>query len=138
MKTVVKSILLGLLLLGSFCGLIALTASAAEAKPTDDHLVKTAVRHRLYSSPSGEVINVNVEKPAGQLVRVFIADESGRVLAHQTIGKKGEIFRLRFNVADLEDGAYSVRISSKNTEDQYDFKLITPKAEKPVRSVSLN
>lgn len=138
MKTVAKSILLGLLMLASFCGLIALTADAAHARPADDHLVKTAAPHVVYSSPAGDMIHLNIAKSAGQPLLVQIVDNSGKVLVNKYFFKneQGSI-KLKFDVSELEDGDYQVRLTNNTIENRHSFTLNTAKATEVNRVLSM-
>ncbi len=60
MKTVVKSVLLGLSLFVAFCAILVVSASAVDARPmAKDKKVITALRHVAYASASGRAINVS-------------------------------------------------------------------------------
>jgi hypothetical protein len=138
MKTVVKSVLLGLSLFAAFCALLVVSASAVEARPIgSDKKVITTVQHAAYAINSGRAVNVNVEKPAGESVRVEFVDNKGEVLAEQTLGKQGGSFSMKFNVEQLPDGIYQVRIHGKEKVGEYSFTLKSPEQAKAVRLLSL-
>jgi len=126
MKTTVKSIVLGLSLFAAFCALLFVSASAVEARPmSNDKKVITAVSHVAFATNAGRTINVNVEKPAGESVRVEFVSKQGKVLAEQFIGKQSGTYGMKFNIEQLPDGVYQVRIVGKETIGEYSFTLKT-------------
>lgn len=127
MKTVLKSVLLGLTMFAAFCALLVASASSVQARPmANDKKVVTTVNHIAFAAASGRVINVNVEKPAGETLRVEFINKQGKVLAEQFIGKQAGAFNVKFNVEQLPDGVYEVRIAGKETVGKYNFTLTTP------------
>ena len=138
MKTIAKSLLLGLLIIGAFLGVLFLTAQAANARPVgSDKAAITAVRHAAYITKNGQIVNVLIEKPAGRRLEVTIFNGTRDVLAYHQLPKGGAgVFRLKFNVANLTDGDYSVRILGKAVAADYTIKLETPRTE-AVRNISL-
>lgn len=138
MKTVVKSILLGLSLFAAFCALLVVSASAVEARPmSNDKKVITTVSHVAFAANGGRTINVNVEKPAGEPMRVEFVSSKGKVLAEQFMGKQSGSYGLKFNVEQLPDGVYGVRIVGKELVGEYSFTLKTPEAKETGRTLSL-
>lgn len=138
MKTIAKSLLLGLIIIGAFLGVLLLTAQIANAGPLrDDKTPASAVRHAVYVAKSSQTVNVNIDKPAGRSLRVVLVGSRGSVLAcHQLWKQDAGVFRLKFNVADLADGEYLVRILGKAVAADYMIKLETSKAD-PTRPISL-
>ncbi len=130
MKTVVKSIVLGLSLFAAFCALLVVSASAVEARPmSNDKKVITTVSHVAFAANAGRTINVNVEKPAGESMRVEFVSKQGKVLAEQFVGKSSGTYSVKFNVEQLPDGVYGVRIVGKEIIGEYSFTLKTPQTE---------
>lgn len=133
MKTIAKSLLLGLSIIGAFLGLLILTAQAANAQSNAglpvglDKTAITSVRHAAYIAQNRQTLNVNIEKPAGSSLRVAFIDVTGRVLAYQQLAKQESgVFRLTFNIAQLEDGDYEVRIFGKGVAANYAIKFNAP------------
>ena len=142
MKMITKSLLLGLAILGSFIGLLFLTASAASAADTrpgkDEHVV-AAVRYAAYTSSTRETVHINVEKPAGESVLVEFLDGRGRVMAEQVLPKRNAgVYAVKFNVANLADGNYQVRITGRQTSALHQVTLTTENTPETVRLLSLN
>lgn len=138
MKTVVKSLLLGLSLFAAFCALLVVSASAVEARPlAKDKKVITVLRHVAFATASGRAINVTVEKPAGEALRVEFISSKGNVLGDQFVSKQSGTYTVKFNVEQLPDGVYGVRIIGKETVGRYSFTLKTPEARETSRTLSL-
>jgi len=138
MKTVVKSVLLGLSLFAAFCALLVVTASAVDARPmSNDKKVITALRHVAFATASGRAINVTVEKPAGEALRVEFIGSKGNVLGEQFVSKQSGTYSVKFNIEQLPDGVYGVRIVGKETVGQYSFTLKTPAVQESGRTLSL-
>jgi hypothetical protein len=138
MKTVVKSVLLGLSLFAAFCALLVVSASAVEARPTNiDKTIITTVSHAAFPSASGQVINVNVEKPAGEALLVTFVTKQGDVLAEKLVTKQAGTYSVKFNVEQLPDGVYCVRIMGKQTVGEYTFTLKSAEAQQASRTLSL-
>ncbi len=138
MKTVVKSIALVLSLFAAFCALPVISASAVEARPMgNDKKVITTVSHVAYATNLGRTINVNVEKPAGESLRVEFVSKQGNVLAEQFVGKQSGTYTMKFNVEQLPDGVYGVRIVGKEKVGEYSFTLKTPEQQPSGRMLSV-
>jgi hypothetical protein len=136
MKTVIKSFLLGLSMFATFVALLIASASAVNARPmANDNKAITTVRHTAFVASAGNVVNVNVEKPAGQVLRVAFVNKSGKVLAEQFVSKQAGSFGMKFNVAQLPDGDYKVRIMGKEVVGEYSFTLKT--GETPARTLTV-
>lgn len=138
MKTVIKSFLLGVSLFATFVALLIASASAVNARPMGiDKKVITTVRHAAFAASTGEVVNVNVEKPAGQLLRVEFVNKTGKVLAEQFMGKQAGSYGMKFNVAQLPDGDYKVRIVGKEVVGEYNFALKSDADVTPTRTLTI-
>lgn len=136
MKTVIKSLLLGLSLFAAFCALLFVSASAVEARPLgNENKVITAVRHAAFITSTGQAIKVNVEKPAGEALQVSFVNKNGSVLADQFVGKQAGSYTVKFNVEQLPDGDYKIRIVGKETLGEYNFTLKTPEVAAPARTL---
>ncbi|KAB7731803.1 hypothetical protein F5984_06140 [Rudanella paleaurantiibacter] len=137
MKTVIKSILLGLSLFVAFCALLFVSASAVEARPIKrDNNAITTVRHAAFAVSAGRVLNVNVEKPAGEALRVEFTNSEGRVMAEQFVSKQAGAYSMKFNIEQLPDGVYQVRIMGKEKVGEYSFTLKSPE-QQPTRQLSI-
>lgn len=130
MKTVIKSILLGLSLFVAFCALLFVSASAVEARPIKrDNNAITTVRHAAFAVNAGRALSVNVEKPAGEMLRVEFTNGEGRVMAEQFVSKQAGAYSMKFNIEQLPDGVYQVRIMGKEKVGEYSFTLKSPEQQ---------
>ncbi|TAE33989.1 MAG: hypothetical protein EAZ91_01380 [Cytophagales bacterium] len=139
MKLAIKSVLLGLSIFAAFCALLIVSASAVEARPmSKEKKVITTTNHAAYVSGAGRAVSVNVEKPAGEALSVKFTNDHGNVLAEQFLtSKQSGTYGMSFNVEQLPDGVYHVRIVGKETDGKYTFTLKTPDTDVPARSLKV-
>ncbi len=88
-------------------------------------------------NPKTRIINVNVEKPAGEALRVEFISTKGNLLGEQFVSKQSGTYSVKFNVEQLPDGVYGVRIVGKELVGQYSFTLKTREVQETARTLSL-
>ncbi len=112
MKTSIKSLI---------CAL-ALSTTVAFAGPGDNAKKPTTFGAVIYKNIDGGV-NVNVEKTASNYAAVLITNENGDILARQSIGKKERKACMKFNLHELQEGAYKISVVSKGEKVEKEFTI---------------
>lgn len=69
---------------------------------------------------------------------VSLKTADGKVLAKQSVSKKEGNFRFQFDLSELQDGSYSVEVSSGNDVTVYPVTLATQPAQVSTRVLTLN
>jgi hypothetical protein len=115
--------------------LVALTigtssATFAAANPTHDPEQIGPVLPAGVSIAQIEksTLDVVVENEGAASMSIRLLDSSGRSLAAKTLPQKEEATRVRFDLADLKDGVYLVKVSDgKNTQvTKFELKTTVP------------
>ncbi|GAB3941492.1 hypothetical protein GCM10028805_04700 [Spirosoma harenae] len=136
MKTIAKTLIAALMLSTSTFAshmphLPKLGVSAGPTAITDSYKVA------IYPSGSAtSKLNVIVERQPGQTMEVLLKDSEGSLLATKYIGKKEGNVHIKFDLAELIDGTYSIEVVSGTDKTVHVMTLLT-KAIQPARTVSL-
>lgn len=128
MKTIITSLA---------CAL-ALTSSVAFASdPTEDKKAKP-LQIGVFTTKEAK-IQMAVRKGVGQKAVIILRDAKNNVIHEEVMGKKTEKFDGRFDVSNLNDGEYTLEVTSGNEKIR---KQVSIKSEKQqvaqLRSVQLN
>ena len=117
-------------------GALALAGSAAFAQttPTPDHLAVG-----MYQVGQANKIRVFVKKQPNTLVSVQLLGTAGQQLYQGSLPKKGDKFTQIFDMNELKDGAYTLRIKQgKEVIDKLiQLQTAAPEPATPVRFVTL-
>lgn len=121
---------------------IAATFTAFSAAHADDNLktakaAPAAYNVGMYVSKNTSTVNVMVEKQAGGTVKVSIKDDSGKILATQSLNGKEERIWTKFNLSELSDGTYTVEVTNGKDVTVKEVKLATPKFVEPTRTINV-
>ena len=135
MKTFAHSLLTALLLSTATFASTAATTPTTSANPT---VTTDSYKVAVVPSAKPSKLNVYVERNPGQAMIVLLKAADGQVLAKQYISKKKGGFRFQFDLAELQDGAYSVEVSSGNDVTVYPVTLATQPAQAATRVLTLN
>lgn len=123
--------------------LLALSGSASVAAPTQQgHFPEKAFAVAMYPVSNACKLWLCLEKyNPNAKIQVELVNEQGQVLFREGLpakGNKRNAFRQSFDVSQMSDGAYTLRISSATQTEQIAFKLSTPSVEQvPERLISL-
>ena len=126
MKTSIKSLASALF--------FALIVSVASPVLADDHHSPTKVfAVAMFPSADASKLWLHLEKyQSGNKVQLELVNERGFVLFSETLpGKssKQNSYRQPFDVTQLSDGNYTIRISAGSQKEEISFKLSTPTVE---------
>ncbi|MBD2702645.1 hypothetical protein IC229_18505 [Spirosoma sp. BT702] len=131
MKTFAQSLIAALLL--------STTTFAAPANPTVNPTATTSsYKAAVFPSATPSKLNVFVEREPGKALVVLLKSKSGDLLAKQSISKKQGNFHFKFDMAELEDGAYQVEIVSGNDVSVHPVTLSTKPTQISARTITLN
>ncbi|WP_420148913.1 hypothetical protein [Spirosoma sp.] len=134
MKTLAHSLLTALLLsTATFASTAATTPTAANPTVTTE-----SYKAAVFPAASPSKLNVFVERTPGQMMIVSLKGTDGKVLARQLVNKKQGNFRFQFDMSDLQDGTYSVELSSGNDVTVYPVTLATQPVQTPTRTIAIN
>lgn len=124
------------------------TPSMAQTKPSNEAYFEEKPRtggSRLETAvfPAADPMKLWVvlekEDPTAN-VRIELLDASNQTLHKQTLGRNQNKVRQRFDLTDMPDGRYTLRISDGHTVQERVFKLSSPglREQLPARLVTLN
>jgi hypothetical protein len=111
----------------------AVTLSSAGFAQTNSRSVTTQTQDEktqlfIQSLDTGKV-DVTVQKPENENVRIQLLDSQGIQLASKMISKKNAISRTRFDLNALPDGVYKIVIGDGSTRQVKDVILDTHDAD---------
>lgn len=110
--------------------LIALTAATSFAGTTSGDANGSATfQSSVYVNQSGD-LKVAVDKEKGQPVSVLLTMPNGQVIASERVSKNRTALRARFDIKNLEDGQYMVKITDGKTIKEQQIML---KTEAPIQ-----
>ena len=117
-------------------GALLVAGSVAFAQTTTD-LTPLAVG--VYPTKQAEKICLSVEKQPNTLAFVQLLAPTGEELYHANLPKKGTSFRQVFNLNEMKDGIYTLRIKQGATVIMKSIYLRTnaPELTQPMRSLTL-
>lgn len=120
------------LLAGAFA--LAGSAAFAQTTPTPDHLAVG-----MYQVGQANKIRLFVEKQTNTLVTVQLLGPAGQQLYQGSLPKKGDKFTQIFDMTELGDGVYSLRITQGKEVIVKPIQLHTaaPEPVAPVRVMTL-
>ncbi|GAB3496489.1 hypothetical protein GCM10027341_15360 [Spirosoma knui] len=124
MKTVQKSILLALVLLGAYGVLLSLTAQAVQARPTDE-LINKPTQITIVNTADPTVLQVLVEATSTGPLVLQLKNREGSTIWDYQIPQKQSTFRFRLNLTEVPDGQYQVVIRRGRTHKVYSLTLAT-------------
>ncbi|AKD56783.1 T9SS type A sorting domain-containing protein [Spirosoma radiotolerans] len=135
MKTLIKSLALALSLgfLTSAASLAASTGTNPIGRPSGVASYKTGV----YSTKTGR-LHISLDKATGGRVDIRLIDADGKALYTQHLGKNEKGCRVRLNLSDLEDGAYTLEITNGVETTTQTVTIATKQPAIPNRVVALN
>ncbi|UFH55670.1 hypothetical protein [Spirosoma sp. KNUC1025] len=134
MKTFAHSLLTALLLsTATFASTAATTPTAAN--PT---VTTSSYKVAVFPSATPSRLNVFVERTPGQSMVVSLKSTEGKVLGKQLISKKQGNFRFQFDMSELQDGTYTVELSSGNDVTVYPVTLASQPIQVSTRTISIN
>lgn len=135
MKLVAQTLIAALLLSTATLASTATRIPTAPTKPTE---TTNSFKAAVFPSSTPTKLNVFVEREPGKPMTIRLKDEKGALLAEQPVNKKKGSFRIKFDLSDLEDGAYTVEIASGNDVTVHGVTLSTKPVESATRTISLN
>jgi hypothetical protein len=97
----------------------ALTTSVAFAHPTTEGKTKENKTQHFDASAyvtNDASIRVAVKKNTVGRVYVSLRDAKGELIYGETVGKKDMAYAAKFNVSELQDGAYTLEMIGNNGE----------------------
>jgi len=117
--------------------LMAQTKPSNEAYFEEKPLLEAAVFPA--ADPMKLWVLIEKEDPTA-FVKIELLNASNQTLHKQTLGRHQNKVRQRFDLSDMPDGRYTVRISDGHTVQERVFKLSSPGLQEqlPARSVTLN
>ena len=130
-KSFINALLTGALLVAA-----SLTGPVAFAQTTTD---PTPLAVGVYPTKQAEKICLSVEKQPNTLAFVQLLAPTGEELYHANLPKKGTSFRQVFNLNEMKDGIYTLRIKQGATVIVKSIHLRTnaPELTQPMRSLTL-
>lgn len=78
----------------------------------------------MQSTDAALVFHINVENPRLEKVRLYLLDKSGNVLHEEVLPSKAH-FETRYNLDQLEDGAYKIVLSTRNRDIEHAINILT-------------
>lgn len=132
MKTFIKSFAIAVLSVMSF-----VASATSQNEPTNS---KKPFAVGMYQTVNTMKMNVLIEKMTNKSLYISLKNEKGDVLHKETIGKKSATYHGKFDLSELEDGAYSFEITDGENKIVKNVNIGTKNPE-PVsqdRFISLN
>jgi hypothetical protein len=129
MKTFVKTLALAALVAAN-----SFNASANETKPE----AKKTFTVSTYQSVKDGSLHVAVDKALGSKIRIVLTDETGNLLFSQNLTKTDNGQRWKFDLNELKDGTYRLRITDGNNSEVKNFQIKTEEVSKASRFVAVN
>ncbi|TAE33990.1 MAG: hypothetical protein EAZ91_01385 [Cytophagales bacterium] len=119
------------------------TPAVAQKKPSTEAYYEEQPRLSVAVFPAADPLKMWVvaeKEDRRAYVTVELLDSRNNRLHHETIDRQTACFRQRFDLSDMPDGRYTVRISDGNTVQERTFKLSSPGLEEqlPKRLVTMN
>ncbi len=119
-----------LLKVAAFVLLSSSFTMAAEPNPVKENDVKM----NLYFDYVHGKIKTFFENNSGEDLKVSISDNFGNEMASSKLNKRNTKARINFDINNLSDGQYVIKVSSKNGLE--DSKKVTLSTMKPVKKLS--
>ncbi|MBB6004855.1 hypothetical protein [Arcicella rosea] len=132
MKTFIKSFAIAVLSVMSF------VASATNKNEPASNKKSFAVG--MYQTINTMKMNVLIEKTTSKNLFISLKNEKGEVLHKERVGKNSQKYHGKFDLSELEDGAYSFEITDGESKIVKNVNIGTKNPE-PVnqdRFISLN
>jgi Secretion system C-terminal sorting domain len=133
MKNQIKTIVAALLLGTVFC-------ANANTLPFTPTIKPYAIS--MYKVDGKSLINIFINKLEGTKVKISVIDKNGEIVYQEYLGKKETKFRTKLDLANLETGSYSLKVTDgKNVEEhafEIDNSLIANKVKLFVTGISQN
>ncbi|WP_234736049.1 hypothetical protein [Tellurirhabdus bombi] len=119
---------------------IPYTPTHAQAVSTSDS--EKAFEAAIYPAATPLKLWLTVERSPSSTnpLRIELVDKKNKVLHASTLPKKGKAFQQQFDLSQVKDDTYTLRITDGNKLVEKSFKLSTPglSEQLPQRLVSLN
>jgi hypothetical protein len=122
MKTLFAAILVALSVSTS-------TGSFAAAKPINIKQTETGIPASVtFAQVEKSKLDVIAEKVANAPMSIRLTDATGKTIATKTLSQRETATRVRFDLANLADGVYHVKVrDGQNTQVQkFELKTATP------------
>lgn len=116
------------------CALV-LGSTAVFAGPGKGTSKPTTFATGIYKTTKGD-LSVNIEKKGVAPVTVLILNSKGEVLSREGLTRKQTKATIRFDVSNLQDGEYQVKVVSNGEKEVTDFS-ITSQASVVARTITL-
>ncbi len=119
------------------------TPSMAQTKPSNEAYFEENPRLEAAVFPAADPMKLWVVLEKGDptaFVKIELLDSRNQTLHNQTLGCHQNKIRQRFDLSDMPDGRYTLRISDGHTVRERVFKLSSPGLQEqlPARLVTLN
>lgn len=75
----------------------------------------------VFPNPSADKIRVELVGNVGNNARIEVIDMNGRVVKHQSVSSNNQTYAADFQVSDLQNGYYMVRVSGDNGSETTPF-----------------
>src|SRR5688500_7667134 len=119
MKTLFATILVALTLSTS-------SASFAAAKPIYKSQTETGIPASVtFAQVEKSKLDVIVEKVANAPMSIRLTDATGKTIATKTLSQRESATRVRFDLANLADGVYHVKVKDGQSTQMQKFELKT-------------
>ena len=135
MKTFAHCLFAALLLSTATFASTATTTPVTSANPT---VTTDSYKVAIFPAAAPSKLNVYVERNPGQMMVVSLKSATGKVLGRQVVNKKQGTFHFQFDLSELQDGTYSVELSSGKDVTIYPITLATQQAQLSTRQITLN
>ncbi len=140
MKTLIQPLFLTLALTVTTAAAVLANPSSAnrpvQPRPTRP-AVAAAYKTGIYPTAEGK-INIALDKEAGGVVTIRLANSAGREVYAERMGKAETRTRLRLDMAGMPDGAYQVVITNGVETTTYALTLGTPQPTMSNRLIAIN
>ncbi|PUZ28338.1 hypothetical protein DCC81_02310 [Chitinophaga parva] len=78
----------------------------------------------MQATGANLTFHINVENPQLEKVKLYLLDKSGNILHEEVLPVKAH-FETRYNLDQLEDGAYKIVLSTRSRDIEHAINIIT-------------
>ncbi|MBN8822814.1 MULTISPECIES: T9SS type A sorting domain-containing protein [unclassified Spirosoma] len=135
MKTIATTLLAAVLLSTSTFAAHTphLPKSPVSVGPT---AITNSYKVAIYPSAVPSKVNVMIEREPGKAMEISLLDSDGFTLATKYINKKEGNVHVKFDLSELNDGAYQIQIVSGSDKSVHAMSINTPTAQ-PSRTIAV-
>ena len=128
------------MLVAALCGMMMSASVEAGTPPKEMRECKNndcgTFQVGMYRIKNTLNMKLLLYKEAGEVVKIRLKDQEGRVVHEEVLGKKIQKYARPFNFSDSQDGRYTLEISNGEEMVRKDIKLSTKDiVETPARTL---